>query len=171
MLTLRFLPVWIFNPLRFAFWLLVSSSLFLWGIYIQLWRMGLIKYACMQEFTKEMSDHLAFVYHPFVAFESEVAIMLAGLVLACAILEIKFGSRYAMKEGIAIVCWFFRNPVAMIPFIAATFYFYSDLSIKLPAISFHPGLCIITFFAPAIVLFFPNQKGKKSEPEPDSCSL
>ena len=86
MLAIKFLPVWVLNPIRILGWLGLSAALFLWGIYIQMWRFGIIKYACMQEFTPEMNQHLYFVYHPLVAVESQIAIWLSGFVLAILIL-------------------------------------------------------------------------------------
>lgn len=157
MLILKFVPVWVLNPLRLFCWLALSASLFLWGSYIFLWRLGVIKYACMQEFTPAMNEHLMFVYHPLVGIASEMAIMLSGLVLSYMILELKFGSQSALKEGFAIIRWIFRNPAAIVPLIAAGFYFYGDLAMSTRVFSVHPGLWIITFFAPVITLFAPGR--------------
>lgn len=152
MLILKFMPVWVLNPIRIFGWLALSVSLFLWGSYILLWRSGCIKYACMQEFTPAMNEHLYFVYHPLVGIESEIAIMLSGIIIAYMILELRFGSK-AMSQGLAILRWFARNPVAAVPFLAASIFLYSGPCI----FSAHPGLWIITFFAPVITLFAPNR--------------
>lgn len=152
MLAIKFLPVWVLNPIRILGWLGLSAALFLWGIYIQMWRFGIIKYACMQEFTPEMNQHLYFVYHPLVAVESQIAIWLSGFVLAILILELRFGAQ-AVPQGISILKWFWKHPLWTFLFAGAGLYFYGP-----PNCFLHPGLFVLSAIAPLSTLFAPGRR-------------
>lgn len=78
-------------------WFALTGYLLCSTVYYGAWRLGIIKYACMQPETASMSAHLNVVYHPMTGLAVEVAAVLVTLNLVLMLCNLRYGPRIGTK--------------------------------------------------------------------------
>lgn len=80
-------------------WIAITGWLLLTSIWLEAWHTGLIKYACMQKFTKEMNDFGTFVHHPATGILINLMLLTGLMSVASMIVYVRQESRFAKLIG------------------------------------------------------------------------
>jgi hypothetical protein len=81
---------------------------------ITLWRAGIFKYACMQEYTPSMEANMNLLHSPATAFFSHSLILLMWLNLALMFLDLRYGPQAQAKIE-QLLFWLKEKPLSWLP--------------------------------------------------------
>jgi len=77
---------------KWAVWLSITGYLLCNAIYFHAWRIGLIKFACMQKTTDSMLAHMALISHPSLRLILDATFLIVGISLLAMIVDLRHGS-------------------------------------------------------------------------------
>lgn len=125
---------------RWSLWLSFTAWLFLAGLWGHAWRLGILKYCCMQTFTPSMHAFMNFVYHPLSCALFNLMLVFSFASVAMMVFCIKH--RHQTKEKLQRL--FESRKSKVLALIAAFVLIDCSYSFSAPYSPIHLPLALLT---------------------------